>query len=250
MSENEVSELERHYVDAVLAVSDYLRLDDGFPDNAPPASAIFLVGGQGYNVSIHSQSEKAAELYKTGKASKIVITCKAGANAGNLRGKQEHDIYIEELTKLGVPLSAIVVDPRGNNTLTEAKGGLELIREKGINLDAGLILASTPVHSRRVRATWELVKDQMELPELRLISCPGKEPVDPTNIEQVGRIYGEILRLIVYAKQGNLKSDAIPNPILKAAATIRNHWSSTHADKFPQPGTFCLNHKKVQIHIL
>lgn len=238
MSENELPELEKHYVDAVLAVSDYLRLDDKYSDEATPAAAIFLVGGQSYSDSIHSQSVRAAELFNKGKASKIVITCKAGANAGNLGGRQEHEVYIEELTKLGVPLSAIVVDPRGNNTLTEAKGGLELMGEKGINLDAGLILTSTPVHSRRVRATWELIKEQMELPDLKLISCPGKEPIDPTNVEQVGRIYGEILRLIVYARQGNLKNDAIPDPILKAAATIRNHWSSSHADKFPQPGTF------------
>lgn len=202
-------------------------------DDPVKSSAIFIVGGMGYDREnlIHSQVVKAAELYKDGYAPKIIITAKAGANAGDLK-MMEHEVYAEELRKLGVPSEAILAEPGGNDTLKEAAAGIELMKVNGIDLRDGLILTATPLHSRRAKRTWEEALKRTADENVPLRICPGTENMDLTSKAVMERAYGELVRLKVYARQGNLNAESTPSDVLKAAAIIGESTRTEQLSKF------------------
>lgn len=215
-------------IDATKQVVEYLSSGD----EPAPSGAIFVVVGQCYDGgTYHSQSVKAAELYKSGFAPKVVLSSEAGANAGTL-SKAEHEVYKEELLELGVPADAILARKGGNDTLKEATSGIHYMQEEGIDINKGILLTAAAIHARRAKQTWEMALQNEGIENIPLLMCPGVEEMDYNRVDIQERAQGEVLRLMVYARQKNLVGQPIPLDIKKSVAIIANQRGNDLFKKF------------------
>lgn len=134
------------------AMAGYLVVDDPLT----PATAIVIMGG-----GVPMRALEAAEIYKAGWASKIVLTREQRHEEYYLLRRlipdirEERDYNREILLAVGVPESAIVmIGDEVDNTRAE----LELIaRLFGTSAQAPLILVTSKIHTRRVRVIWNYV---------------------------------------------------------------------------------------------
>jgi uncharacterized SAM-binding protein YcdF (DUF218 family) len=119
------------------------------PSNSDQADAIVVLGGASTYIE---RTELAAQLFKEGKASKILLT-NDGRLSGWVSGQQRNPYFVERsaegLKRLGVPDSNIEIIPEAiSNTHEEAR--LLLEQAKSRNLRSILVVTSA-YHSRRAR---------------------------------------------------------------------------------------------------
>jgi len=113
------------------------------------ADAMVVLGGEG-----RERCERAAELFKAGAAPLIVCTGygDAGANEGLL-------------TNLGVPVMAILREPRARSTAENARFTIALLRAHHLR---SAIIVTSWFHSRRALACFEHYA-----PDMRFYSRPS-----------------------------------------------------------------------------
>ncbi|MFC1226960.1 YdcF family protein [Streptomyces sp. Sce081] len=166
-------------------------------------------------------ADTTAELYHQGMAPVIVFT---GATSRTTRermprGEAEH--YRERAIELGVPASAILVEPEARNTGENLRFSRALLEERGIPVSSAL-LVSKPYEERRAYATacklW---------PEVEWVSASTPMTfAEYVNSLQDVRLVVDMLvgaqqRLAVYPRQGFMIEQQIPDDVATAYERLK-----------------------------
>ncbi|MEU7551086.1 YdcF family protein [Streptomyces sp. NPDC044571] len=161
-------------------------------------------------------AEVTADLYHRGMAPVIVFT---GATSPTTRermprGEAEH--YRERALELGVPSSAILVEPHARNTGENVTFSRSLLADHGVDVDS-VLLVSKPYEERRAYATARKL-----WPEVEIVSASTPMTLaeyvasiqDPRLVFDM--LVGAQQRLAIYPQQGFLIHQDIP-PAVSAA---------------------------------
>ncbi|MFE7227005.1 YdcF family protein [Nocardioides sp. NPDC057577] len=147
-------------------------------------------------------ADHAAELFHAGRFPLIVFT---GANAPTTmkdfpRGEAVQ--FAERAEELGVPRSAILVEPRARNTGQNITYSRQLLADQKISVVSGTLICR-PYQQRRAYAT-----AQKEWPDLDIVCSARTQELEPY-IASIGSekrvldmLVGDTQRLWVYAEKG------------------------------------------------
>jgi uncharacterized SAM-binding protein YcdF (DUF218 family) len=131
-------------------------------DDAVTSDAIILLGGEGSSLE---RSKKAAELFKSGYAKKVLLT---DGSFG-----YDHKMEIEKLTSrveaLGVPRTSILLEDQSQNTFENAKFSKQILTKEGIK---NALVVTSDWHTLRTKLTFEKVYRNSGV-QLRFIAAPS-----------------------------------------------------------------------------
>lgn len=166
-------------------------------------------------------ADTTAELYHRGMAPVIVFT---GATSRTTRermprGEAEH--YRERAIELGVPASAILVEPDARNTGENLRFSRALLEERGIPVSSAL-LVSKPYEERRAYATACKIWPEVEWVSA---STPMSFAAYVDSLQDVhlvvDMLVGAQQRLEVYPRQGFMIEQQIPDDVAVAYERLK-----------------------------
>ncbi|MFD0055463.1 YdcF family protein [Streptomyces sp. NPDC127168] len=161
-------------------------------------------------------ADTAAELYERGMAPLIVFSGATSPTTRERMPRGEAVHYRERALELGVPSSAILVEPRARNTGDNIRFSRELLEEAGAEVSS-VLLISKPYEERRAYATARKL-----WPEVEIISASSpmtlNEYVDSLGDARmvIDMLVGALQRLLVYPGQGYLISQPVPADVIEA----------------------------------
>ncbi|MFJ3586345.1 YdcF family protein [Streptomyces sp. NPDC090127] len=155
-------------------------------------------------------------LYRRGMFPLIVFT---GATSRTTqermpRGEAEH--YRERALELGVPESAVLVEPHARNTGENIRFARDLLAERGADVTS-VLLVSKPYEERRAFATARRI-----WPEVEIVSASAPmtlaDYVDSISDARLvlDMLVGAHQRLLIYPEQGFMIGQEIPGPVAAA----------------------------------
>lgn len=115
------------------------------------ADCILALGSNDLRVA-----ERAAQLFLDGFAPTLIFSGGVGRLTAGMWGKSEAETFAEVAVKMGVPSSAILVEPKSTNTGENVQFTKKLLAEKGID-PKSFILVQKPYMERRTYATFKKV---------------------------------------------------------------------------------------------
>ncbi|MFD8473386.1 YdcF family protein [Streptomyces globisporus] len=161
-------------------------------------------------------AETAAELYKRGMAPLIVFTGATSATTRERMPRGEAVHYRERALELGVPSSAVLVEPRARNTGENIRFSRLLLEEADVHV-ASVLLISKPYEERRAYATLRKL-----WPEVAIVSA-STPMLFEEYVESIGNarlvfdmLVGALQRLLNYPRQGFMISLPVPDNVLAA----------------------------------
>ncbi|MFG2643639.1 YdcF family protein [Streptomyces sp. NPDC048370] len=166
-------------------------------------------------------ADVTVDLYRRGMIPLIVFT---GATSRTTRehmprGEAEH--YRERALELGVPDSAVLVEPRARNTGENIRFSRELLAERGVDV-ASVLLVSKPYEERRAFATARRL-----WPEVEIVSASTPMPL-PEYVDSIGdarlvldMLVGAQQRLLIYPEQGFMIHQEVPASVTTAYERLR-----------------------------
>jgi uncharacterized SAM-binding protein YcdF (DUF218 family) len=132
-------------------------------DDAVKSDVVIVLGGEGDS---SERSKKAAELFKSGYARKVLLT--DGAMDFN------HNMEIEKLTArvkaLGVPSASILLEDKSKSTFENAKFTKKILLKEGMK---NALIVTTDWHTLRTKLTFEKVYRNSGI-ELHYIAAPSE----------------------------------------------------------------------------
>jgi uncharacterized SAM-binding protein YcdF (DUF218 family) len=158
----------------------------------------------------------AAELYRAGLFPLLVFS---GGNSPTTaarfpRGEAVH--YREHALSLGVPDSAILVEPRAGNTGQNVALSRELLAENG-HAPRSVLLISKPYMERRACATCRKVWPEVE------VVCASEPLKFADYVRSIGdetlvvdMLVGDLQRVVEYPKRGFAVEQDVPADVLAA----------------------------------
>ncbi|MGV9842154.1 YdcF family protein [Streptomyces fungicidicus] len=161
-------------------------------------------------------ADTAAELYKRGMAPLIVFTGATSPTTRERMPRGEAVHYRERALELGVPSSAILVEPRARNTGDNIRFSRKLLEEAGVDVSS-VLLISKPYEERRAYATARKL-----WPDVEIVSASSpmtlNEYVDSLGDARlvIDMLVGALQRLLVYPEQGYLISQPVPADVIEA----------------------------------
>lgn len=176
-----------------------------------PCSAAIGLGSHDLGVATF-----AAELYRAGLFEVLVFS---GANSPTTakrfpRGEAVH--YAEHATALGVPLSAIIIEPNATNTGDNIAFSRQALQEMGVETTS-VLLISKPYMERRAYATCRKVWPQVEA------LCASEPLAFDDYLKSIGdehlviaMLVGDLQRVIEYPKLGFAIAQDVPEPVAAA----------------------------------
>ncbi|MFD3870367.1 YdcF family protein [Streptomyces sp. NPDC058623] len=161
-------------------------------------------------------AEVVAHLYQRAMVPVIVFT---GATSRTTlermpRGEAEH--YRERALELGVPDSAILVEPNARNTGENIRFSRSLLADKDVHVES-VLLVSKPYEERRAYATARKL-----WPEVEIVSTSAPMTLaEYTDSIQDPRLVFDMLvgaqqRLLIYPQQGFLIHQDVPSAVSAA----------------------------------
>jgi uncharacterized SAM-binding protein YcdF (DUF218 family) len=192
---------------------NYLRL--GTP--VRPADCLLVFGGHDIGVA-----DRAAELYRLGTASLIVVSGGSRAVPDGSDFATEADAIADVILACGIPKEAIAVERLASNTSENFWLSAELLRDLGLAPESFLAVTK-PYAERRTVATarrrWphkEFAATSQEIGFDKYLS--GDIPADRI----LSHLAGEALRLEAYASTGLIDpGEPVPDDVLNAARTLQ-----------------------------
>lgn len=147
-------------------------------------------------------ADTTADLYHRGFAPLIVFTGATSRTTRDRMPRGEAEHYRERALELGVPASAILVEPRARNTGENIRFSRALLAQQGIDVSS-VLLVSKPYEERRAYATARKL-----WPEVEIVS--GSTPTSFGNyVETIGdarlvvdMLVGAQQRLLLYPAEG------------------------------------------------
>ncbi|MBO0884582.1 MAG: YdcF family protein [Mycobacterium sp.] len=176
-----------------------------------PCSAAIGLGSHDLGVATF-----AAELYRAGLFKVLVFS---GANSPTTvkrfpRGEAVH--YAEHATALGVPASAIIIEPHAKNTGQNIEYSKRALNQNGVDTTS-VLLISKPYMERRAYATCRKTWPQVEA------ICASEPLAFNDYIKSIGdehlvidMITGDLQRILEYPKLGFAITQHVPEPVAAA----------------------------------
>ncbi|MFJ2290453.1 YdcF family protein [Streptomyces sp. NPDC087894] len=158
-------------------------------------------------------ADTAADLYRRGMAPLIVFTGATSPTTQERMPRGEAVHYRERALELGVPSSAVLVEPKARNTGENIRLARALIDEAGVDV-ASVLLISKPYEERRAYAT-----ARMLWPEVEVVSASTSTSFDDyvASIGDVSLVIdmlvGALQRLLLYPQEGFIISQSVPSGV-------------------------------------
>lgn len=161
-------------------------------------------------------ADTAAVLHGRGMAPLLVFTGATSPTTRDRMPRGEAVHYRERALELGVPASAVLVEPRARNTGENIRFSRELLEEAGADVSS-VLLISKPYEERRAYATARKL-----WPDVEIVSASG-----PTTLDEyadsigdarlvIDMLVGALQRLLVYPAQGFMISQQVPDEVIEA----------------------------------
>lgn len=197
---------EADVLDAWDVVWRHLVVEHALPDRR--ADAIFCFGSRHWRVA-----SRAAALYSAGVAPLVLVT---GATPGG-ESRTEAERIGADLLDLGVPRSALLLEPLACNTMENVCLGVAALR--ATRAVRSLVLVSWPLASLRCLATFAKHEPSVEVRSAPALRGPGV-PWRPTR-RRIRFALGEIERLERYGASGHIVGPTVLTGLDEAVATLR-----------------------------
>ena len=199
------------FLKPLQVIWDYLCL------NEPLQKADCIVGFGNFNTDI---ARRAAQLYHTGFAPKILFTGGLGRNTEGLLPEPEAVRFAKVAMECGVPEEDIILEACSTNT----KENIVFTREKleSLNLSHTRILGvHQPFMERRIKAAmgvyWKELDFRITSPQVTLSEYLERAKAQGiTENASVSVIVGDFQRMDLYAKLGYQLPQHIPDEAWKA----------------------------------
>ncbi|MER6441682.1 YdcF family protein [Streptomyces sp. NPDC001185] len=161
-------------------------------------------------------ADTAVELFKRGLVPVLLFT---GATSPTSRGRMprgEAVHYRERALELGVPSTAVLVEPNARNTGENIRFSRQVLEDAGVTVSS-VLLVSKPYEERRAYATacklWPAV-------EFVSASTPMTFEQYVDSIQDVhlviDMLVGALQRLLIYPAQGFMISQSVPPDVMDA----------------------------------
>jgi uncharacterized SAM-binding protein YcdF (DUF218 family) len=182
-----------------------------------PSDAMLVLGTNDTRVATH-----AAHLFHQGLAPLLVITGGIAHQQDLLStnwNRPEAEVFAEILLALGVPSTALLLEPKATNTAENIRFSRQLLAPLN---PSRILIVTKPFMQRRAYAT-----HAVEWPEMPAIMAswpstfdqycthPDLDPVKVTNI-----IMGDLQRLWIYSRLGYSAPQRIPDAVMDAFNTL------------------------------
>ncbi|WP_406381171.1 YdcF family protein [Streptomyces sp. NBC_01618] len=161
-------------------------------------------------------ADTAVALYKRGMAPLLVFTGATSPTTRERMPRGEAVHYRERAIELGVPSSAVLVEPRARNTGENIRFSKALLEEAGAEVSS-VLLISKPYEERRAYATackaW---------PEVEIVSASTPMTLDEylDSIQDarlvIDMLVGALQRLLIYPDQGFTIKQLVPDDVMEA----------------------------------
>ncbi|MFI1802653.1 YdcF family protein [Streptomyces californicus] len=166
-------------------------------------------------------ADTTVDLYKRGMMPLIVFTGATSPTTRERMPRGEGVHYRERALELGVPSSAVLVEPNARNTGQNISFSKALLDEAGACISS-VLLVSKPYEERRAHATacklW---------PGVEFVNASTPMTFDDyvTSIGHgrlvVDMLVGALQRLLVYPEQGFMVPQAVPDSAVEAYTRLR-----------------------------
>lgn len=161
-------------------------------------------------------ADTAVDLYKRGMTPLLLFTGATSPTTRERMPRGEAVHYQERALKLGVPSTAVLVEPRARNTGENIRFSREVLEEAGIEVSS-VLLISKPYEERRAYATARKL-----WPEVEIVSASTPMTLDEY-VDSIGdarlvidMLVGALQRLMIYPEQGFMISQPVPADVLEA----------------------------------
>ncbi|MER8154671.1 YdcF family protein [Streptomyces sp. NPDC094472] len=180
--------------------------------HAPKPSSV-AIGLGSHDLGV---ADTAVSLYERGMAPLLVFTGATSPTTRERMPRGEAVHYRERALELGVPSSAVLLEPYARNTGENIRFSKALLEESGVDV-ASVLLISKPYEERRSYATARKL-----WPEVEIVSASTpmtfSEYVDSIQDPRlvIDMLVGALQRLLVYPDQGFMISQSIPDDVAEA----------------------------------
>ncbi|MGW3500655.1 YdcF family protein [Streptomyces globisporus] len=198
---------------SVQTWSDAQRLWDFQQMNQEPRPCSVGIGLGSHDLGV---ADVTVNLYQRGMFPLIVFTGATSRTTRDRMPKGEAEHYRERALELGVPASAILVEPEARNTGENINFARELLTRAGIDVSS-VMLVSKPYEERRACATARKL-----WPEVEIVSASAPmtlaEYVDSLKDPRLvlDMLVGAQQRLFIYPKQGFMIRQEVPDSVAAA----------------------------------
>ncbi|MFH9268079.1 YdcF family protein [Streptomyces sp. NPDC017546] len=176
-----------------------------------PCSVIVGLGSHDLGVA-----DVSAGFYLHGLAPVIVFTGSTSPTTRERMPRGEAVHYQERAVELGVPASAVLVEPKARNTGENIRFSRALLEAAGVRVDS-VLLVSKPYEERRAYATARKL-----WPGVDVVSASSpmtfEEYVDSIGDDRlvIDMLVGAMQRLLVYPAQGFMIEQPVPDEVSAA----------------------------------
>ncbi|MDF9871479.1 YdcF family protein [Streptomyces albidoflavus] len=198
---------------SVQTWSDAQRLWDFQQMHHEPRPCSVGIGLGSHDLGV---ADVTVSLYQRGMFPLIVFTGATSRTTRDRMPRGEAEHYRERALELGVPVSAILVEPRARNTGENIKFARSLLKERSIEVSSVLVV-SKPYEERRAYATarqlWPTV-DVVSASTAMTLS----EYVDSIKDARLvlDMLVGAQQRLLIYPDQGFMTRQEVPESVTAA----------------------------------
>ncbi|MFH8976678.1 YdcF family protein [Streptomyces sp. NPDC017890] len=161
-------------------------------------------------------AETTADLYHRGMMPLVVFTGATSRTTRDRMPRGEAEHYRERAVELGVPATAILVEPRARNTGENITLSRALLEEHGTDTSS-VLLVSKPYEERRAYATARKL-----WPGVEFVSASASMTL-PAYVDWiqdarlvVDMLVGSLQRLLIYPAQGFMVTQDVPDGVIRA----------------------------------
>ncbi|MEV4942213.1 YdcF family protein [Streptomyces zaomyceticus] len=191
--------------------ADTQRLWDYHQMGHTPRPCSVAIGLGSHDLGV---ADAAVDLYKRGMAPLLVFTGATSPTTRERMPRGEAVHYRERAIELGVPDSAVMVEPRARNTGENIRFSRDLLAEAGIEVSS-VLLISKPYEERRAYATARKL-----WPEVEIVSASSpltlQDYVDSIGDARmvIDMLVGALQRLLIYPEQGFMISQTVDPEVI------------------------------------
>jgi uncharacterized SAM-binding protein YcdF (DUF218 family) len=186
-------------------ILDFL-VDQSHEDELYDSDLVFVFGNFDERIPRH-----AAALLQKGIAPRALISGKYGKVPQSGAYNTEADHFASVMVNEGILMSSLILECEARNTLQNVLLGMKVLHEQGI-FPHKLTLCASPLLLRRAKATFA-----HHFPDIETFgSTYESDTEDIIDTYTAERVIGEIERLVLYAKNGDIAHVEIPAHVYAA----------------------------------
>ncbi|MEW2188352.1 YdcF family protein [Streptomyces microflavus] len=195
------------------ARSDARRLWDHHLMHHTPRPCSVIIGLGSHDLGV---ADVSAGFYLRGPAPVVVFTGSTSPTTRDRMPRGEAVHYRERALELGVPESAVLVEPHARNTGENIRFSRAVLAEAGTDVDS-VLLVTKPYEERRAYATARKL-----WPEVDVVSASSamtfEEYVASIGNDRlvIDMLVGALQRLLLYPAQGFMIEQPVPDEVAAA----------------------------------